>query len=169
MFYLVNRLLSMKMSELKPITGTYVGLRVTEQSHNSIRDFCATNCIPTKAGYFDRRLHTTLIYSRKQCKGLFAEPDTQHRAEFIGYDLFTSEGKNCVLVMKLNAPTVVARHLQIMAQYGATYDFPVYTPHITLSYDYSGNVADLPVYNELIFLGNEYVEDLKIDWEKYDA
>jgi hypothetical protein len=160
----------MKMSELNPITGTYVGLRVSEQSHNSIRDFCANNNIPTKPGYFNRRLHTTVIYSRKQCVGLVAESErVKHKAEFIGYDLFTSEGKNCVLVMKLNAPTVVARHLQIMAQYGATYDFPVYTPHITLSYNYSGNVTDLPVYNETIVLGNEYVEDLKIDWEKYDA
>jgi hypothetical protein len=71
--------------------------------------------------------------------------------------------------MKLNAPTVVARHLQIMAEYGATYDFPVYTPHITLSYNFAGNVESLPAYNESIVLGNEYVEDLKIDWEKYDA
>ncbi len=71
--------------------------------------------------------------------------------------------------MKLNAPSVVARHLQIMAQYGATYDFPVYSPHITLSYDFSGEILNLPVYNQPIFLDSEYVEDLKIDWEKYDA
>ena len=56
-----------------------------------------------------------------------------------------------------------------MAQYGATYDFPVYSPHITLSYDFSGEILNLPVYNQPIFLDSEYVEDLKIDWEKYDA
>ena len=154
----------MKMSELNPIIGTYVGLRVSETSHNDIKNFCIFNRIPVNLGYFDKRLHTTVIYSRKYCNGLVAEPDTQHLAEFVDYDLFTSEGKNCVLVMKLNAPTVVARHLQIMAQYNATYDFPVYTPHITLSYNFSGNISDLPVYNEPIFLGHEYVEDLKIDW-----
>lgn len=159
----------MKINELKPKTGTYVGLRVSEKSHDSIKNFCHTNNIPTKPGYFDRRLHTTVIYSRKHCDGLVAQPDTQHVAEFIGYDLFTADGKDCVLVMKLNAPTVVARHLQIMAQYKATYDFPVYTPHITLSYNFTGEISNLPVYNESIVLGNEYVEDLKIEWEKYDA
>ena len=159
----------MRMNEIKQITGTYVGLRVSKKSHNDIKDFCAVNQIPTKPNFFDKRLHTTVIYSRKHCDGLVGQPDVMHKAEFIGYDLFTSEGKNCVLVMKLNAPSVVARHLQIMAQYGATYDFPVYTPHITLSYNFLGNFVDLPVYNEPIFLENEYVEDLKIDWEKYDA
>ena len=159
----------MKMTELKPLTGTYAGLRVTQSTHDEIKRFCLENNLPVKPGYFDKRLHTTVIYSRKHCAGLQAQPDVQHRAEFIGYDLFTSEGKNCVLVMKLNAPSVVARHLQIMAQYGATYDFPVYSPHITLSYDFSGEILNLPVYNQPIFLDSEYVEDLKIDWEKYDA
>jgi hypothetical protein len=49
-----------------------------------------------------------------------------------------------------------------MAQYDAEYDFPVYIPHITLTYSYSGpDIATLPTIKFPIILGEEYTQELK--------
>lgn len=54
-----------------------------------------------------------------------------------------------------------------MAENNATYDYPIFQPHITLTYNYTGkDIANLPTIDFDIILGEEYVEDLNLDWGK---
>jgi hypothetical protein len=155
----------MKLSELSSSKGTYVGLRVLQPAGQRLYEFCRDNGIEVNKSTFERRLHVTVIYSRKQCIGLEPRDSVKYVATFSGYDIFDgSAGTDKALVMKLNAPGVLARHLEIMAKYGATYDFPVYIPHITLTYNYTGGDVLLPPFNDNIILGDEYVEDLDLNW-----
>jgi hypothetical protein len=108
----------------------------------------------------DRRLHTTLIYSRQYDATVQADRDQVHECAFGGYDLFAS-GKLLALVARLVAPTVEARHKQLMAEHALIYDFADYLPHVTLSYDFTGELASLPPITFPILLGEEYVEDLR--------
>ncbi len=54
-----------------------------------------------------------------------------------------------------------------MKLHDATYDFPEYIPHITLSYD----LGDMPLpklpddMRKEFHLSLEYVEDLKMEWK----
>ena len=147
--------------------GTYVGLRVVDPSNVCIFAHCQAEGIPVKQSMFERRLHTTLIYSRKHAPEIVTEPETMHIAAFKGYDLFKGQQGENVLVMLLDCPTIVARHKQLMASHDLTYDFPVYHPHITLSYNYNGNtVMGLAPYTLPIVLGLEYMEDLDLNWGK---
>lgn len=155
----------MHLSELLPPKGTYVGLRVQHPTGKLLYEFCHENGIAIKKSTFERRLHTTVIYSRKPCVGIIPRAEVKHIATFSSYDIFTGSTPSAkVLVMKLNAPSIVARHLEIMAKYGATYDFPVFNPHITLTYNYTGDDVFLPPFDDHIILGDEYVEDLDLDW-----
>ena len=154
----------MKLDQLKPTSsrGTYVGLRVLDPGSSMLYLHCEAAGIKVKKSMFDRRLHTTVIYSRKHCPTLVAN-DAIHDCAFSGYDIFSGgDGKN-VLVVKLNAPSVTARHIKLMADHGATYDHPVFIPHITLSYDYhSSTTVGIPTFDFPIYLGEEYVEELDL-------
>jgi hypothetical protein len=151
----------MKLQDLMPQKkGTYVGLRVLEPSCAAIKAHCKAAGIPITKSSLERRLHTTVLYSKKPCPNFVAEPETVHNASFITFELFTSRSGENVLVMKLNAPSVYARHIELMAQHQAVYDFPVFTPHITISDDFSGDVYSIPPINFPITLGAEYSEEL---------
>ena len=51
---------------------------------------------------------------------------------------------------------------------GATYDYPDYKPHITLSYNLGAQAIDLSItdVNVPITISHEVVEDLDLDWTK---
>jgi hypothetical protein len=143
--------------------GTYVGLNVSQTSLEDLAEHCRANKIKARSSLLKAGLHTTVLYSRKRCPGLKVNPTVNHVATFSSYDLFDSDKGNKALVVKLNAPSVVTRHLQLMAEHQATYDFPVYLPHITLNYNYSGSIDGLAPFNFPIVLTGEYVEDLDLD------
>lgn len=88
-----------------------------------------------------------------------------YECEFGGYDIFSGQSGENVLVMKLISQELQDRHNYLMETYGATYDFPVYHPHVTLSYNYTDNVAvGISPFTNKIILGMEYVEDLDLKW-----
>jgi hypothetical protein len=158
----------MKLSEIKtsPKKGTYVGLRVLDPANKQLYQHCLDAGITIKKSLFDRRLHATLIYSRKYCPNIVPATDVIHACSFIGYDIF-GQGDERILVIKLNAPSVVARHLKLMADHDAEYDHPTFQPHITLTYNFVGDdVTNLPPIDFEINLGEEYVEDLKLEWKE---
>ena len=159
----------MKVSNLFPMRGTYVGLSVLYPGNELLYQHCIDNGINVSKPMFDKKLHTTLIYSRKFCPHIEAVPTLKHIAQFLSYDVFTSQEGDNVLVMKLNAPSISARHLKLMQQHQATYDYPEYLPHITLSYKYDKKeVTGIAPFNYDIILGKEYVEDLNLDYNSYE-
>jgi hypothetical protein len=157
----------MKLEEISPNQGTYVGLRLLDPGSRLLYEHCKAVDIPVKQSTFDRRLHTTLIYSRKHCPDLSVDPKAVYDAEFAGYSIFTGQNGENVLVVLLNSPQIVARHIKLMADHNAKYDHPVFHPHITLSYNYhSPTVAGIPAFNFPLHLGEEYTEDLDLSWKK---
>ena len=153
----------MKLKDIVPLKGTYVGLRVLSPANSQLYSHFVEAKIPVKKSTFDKRLHMTVIYSRKHCPNLKVSPAIKHVAEFIDYDIFTGSGTERVLVIKLSAPSIIARHVQLMAENNATYDYPTFIPHITISYDFTGDIIGLPPIDFPIILGEEYSEDLKLD------
>lgn len=145
--------------------GTYVGLRVLKPSNFLLRDLCIQNGIPHKASMFENRLHTTVIYSRKHCPNIQVLPQKMYVAEFGGYDIFSGQQGENVLVLKLKCQELQDRHAFLMQAHDATYDFPTYQPHVTLSYNYSDKTAaGITPFAEKIYLGLEYTEDLDLKW-----
>lgn len=158
----------MKLNDLK-CNGTYAAVRVLDPANKQIDEYVTLYGIPNNV-LRERRRHATLLYSRTHCPLFVPDPKLVHVANPIRFEMFTTSAangsKNC-LVLLLSAPTLEARHRKLMSEHPATYDFPVYKPHITFSYDVGKmDVGSLPTFDEEILLGCEYSEDLIFDMDK---
>lgn len=155
--------------------GTYAAVRFDDQTKNAIVKYIKDNDIPN--GVPVAKLHTTVLYSRKFCPDY--EPAGEISPAWIGkptkLEVWESNGKlrdepttRC-LVLKFDCPELNARHKELMDEHKATYDFPEYKTHVTLSYDIGDmDETDLPSIDAIgdLKIVSEYGEDLKLDWAK---
>lgn len=122
-----------------------------------IRQYGVPNPIPNEG------MHCTLIYSRTPT----VIPQVQNLRIYKGtlekFTVFNSrDGKRC-LVAKIDSIDLLARHNELMTELDASYDFPEYLPHVTLSYDIGE--FDESILNEVliktpIYFTDEYYEIL---------
>lgn len=153
--------------ELNTNIGTYAAVRF-EDSEDKVK-YLKQIGIPN----VNEELHCTLLYSRKNCPNY--EPmdmtDGYYYEEAIAYPdhlkvFRTRDEKNC-LVLVLRSGWLMKRHKDLMKEHNATYDFPEYIPHISLSYDigdfdYKNIEQDLIKSDEFykLVINEEYKEDL---------
>jgi len=150
----------MKLSEViekEGEPGTYAAVRFDKRTINALKKFAEKVGV---AGDYDN-WHATLLYSRKHLPNY--QPIEKYTKPFIGtpigLDLFGPE-KNA-LVVKFSCPQLYQRHHKLMQQHGATYDFDLYEPHVTLSYDAKDiDLESLPEFKSKIKIIGEYSEDL---------
>ena len=138
-------------------SGTYAAVTPTEESHTHLRKFMEDNKIPNA----EKNLHATLLYSRKHLPNYKPDDSIEHHADTHKLEIWpTKSGKNC-LVMKLNSDSLKTRHKKLMDEHKATYDYPEFNPHISLSYDV-GDFDHTKLKNipKKLKLSNEYSEDL---------
>lgn len=103
--------------------------------------------------------HATVVYSRKSIPWKKAD-ELDIEAKITGYTIFdTRDGKKC-LVLLIDSPWLHERFERAMSL-GATYDFPEYKPHITLSYDYGDADAPETVPTFPIVIASEHVSSLR--------
>lgn len=158
----------MLLTELKAEdakNGTYVGLKMDPDSKEALKAFQKSIPNPLSSSEF----HTTLIYSRKpftfESRGKLDEPIVAKPKKFSIFD--TQTGARC-LVIELESKEIEERHRYIMDKYKATYDYPEYKPHVTLSYDIGDfdisklKIEDVP---EVKFV-SEYDQPIDLEWEK---
>lgn len=144
----------------------FVGVRFDGPSMDEIMKLSAG--VPNRTSKDE--LHITVAYSRKPISITALgklEPPAIVKPKH--YSIFhTRSGENC-LVVEVDAPELVARHNEIMKDYGASYDFPEYKPHFTLSYDcgYDFDIRSLPPLEEVptLVCHQEYASELQTDWE----
>lgn len=165
----------MKLRELMEAMnkGTYAGVYFDEDTKKAVQQYIEDNNIPKPVNV--DKLHTTLLYSRKFLPdyipgGMYKQPLVGTPTELVVWKTQGDEGKepaNC-LVMKYDCPELVERHKSLMKEHGATFDYPEYTPHITLSYDIGDidvdSLSNIKDAIKTIGIVEEYGEDLKLDW-----
>lgn len=154
--------------------GTYAAVRFSDETKAAIAKYIKDNEIPNPTN--TEKLHCTVLYSRKYCPDY--EPLGDIDPPWIGkpekLEVWESRGKlrdeepkRC-LVMKFTCDKLVDRHNALMDEHDATYDFPEYKTHITLSYDIGDmDEAELPDITDSIseiVIVKEYGEDLDLDW-----
>jgi hypothetical protein len=169
----------MKLFELlekedSPEPGTYAAVKFDESTVNNIRKYIENNEIPN--GVPAEKLHCTVLYSRKHC------PDYEPQGDIdpawigtpVGLEVWESKGKlrdeepkRC-LVMKFKCEELNDRHKELMDEHDATYVFPEYKTHVTLSYDIGDldekTLPDIADAISKLKINHEYGEDLDLDW-----
>jgi len=153
--------------------GTYAGVKVSEKTQQTISEFIANNNIPNPLSV--DKLHTTLLYSRNYLPnyvpaGIYDQPIVGRAQGFEKWPTNPSNGNvTMCLVLKVDCPELSERHKFLMDEYNATYDFDVYKPHITISYDVGGLQCNtLPPLDCDIEFTEEYSSDLNLNWGKDD-
>lgn len=156
--------------------GTYAAVKFSPSTVEMIAKYIKDNDIPN--GTPDAKLHCTLLYSRKHCPDY--EPAGKISPAWIGtpthLDVWESKGKlrdeepkRC-LVLEFDCDELQKRHKELMKEHDATYDFPQYKTHVTLSYDIGEmDEKELPDVKKAIpklEINDEYGEDLDLDWAK---
>jgi len=162
----------MKLFEIKGQKGTYAGVNFDDKTTDAILKYIKDNKIPN--GLSADKMHSTVLYSRKHLPkyspyGQFEDPIKGTPKEFYVWPSDNEDGStaNC-LVLKYDCDELCKRHQELMDEHKATYDFPNYEPHITLSYDIGNlDIKKLPDIKGILPLINiigEYGEDLDLNW-----
>lgn len=167
MFNLLKMLLETKNKKEKQ-EGTYVGAKFSEETENNLKKFMTDINVPKPLAAKD--FHTTIIFSRKKFPNTFkplGKIKDGWKATPTSLDIFTGRnGQNC-LVLKYTCDDQKKRHEYLMEKYKATYDWPEYKLHLTLSYDcgdFDVKAIKVKDYIQELTIDKEYEEDLQLDW-----
>jgi len=154
------------LKEQEQKQGTYVGVRFSEQTKEDIADFMSAMNIPNPIDV--DKLHTTLIYSRKQLPNFVPRGrlDSIIEGKFTAFDTWLTNDGARALVMEYTSPELTGRNKEITMAHGATSDYPEYKVHLTLSYDIGDLDIILPDYDGVIEINEEYDEPLDLEWIK---
>jgi hypothetical protein len=136
----IQRLFEAYLAKKRHDNGTYVSAEVSEESGKKIFDWAKKKSID---GLIESKdYHSTIIYSRKgvpQVEGM--ELPEKIEGKTVGWHIFpTQDGGKC-LALDIESPVLTNLHEHIMKEYGATYDYDEYKPHITVTYDYKETEA----------------------------
>lgn len=136
----------MKLSELT--SGTYVAVVPLPATLALLKEWARVARVP-----IDDKLHVTLLFSDVPVKVTLSS--VEHVAVPAGFDIY-----NGCLVVKLDCPSMHARHEEFIAQ-GGTHDYSHFSPHLTITEKAAGiDVAQLEPIGFSMQFGMEYTEPL---------
>ncbi|TFG95161.1 hypothetical protein E4H12_13870 [Candidatus Thorarchaeota archaeon] len=153
--------------------GTYAGVRFDEPTKLKLQKYVEDNEIPNSTS--PEKYHTTVLYSRKhlpnyKAPGVIQPPMTGNPSGLSAWDTQGENGpKTKCLIFQYDSPELSARHSSLMKEHEATFDYPEYKPHVTLSYDIGDmDISSLPDIKGIgpLNIVEEYGEDLDLDWAR---
>lgn len=148
--------------------GTYVGAKFDKATCKALTKMMKDLKIPKPLS--EDNFHTTIIFSRKPFKeGFEALGDLKEPwvGKPLAFDIFTGRNDQNCLVLKYDCPEQKKRHEKLMKEHDATYDWPEYKVHLTLSYDcgdFDAKSIKPAEYLKEIVIANEYTTALDLDW-----
>lgn len=150
-------------SKVKHTHGTYVSVNLDKESSNKLDDWATKNSIKNLVDPND--FHATVIYSRK------GVPDAEKydlnlpiSASITGWKVFPTQDSKKALVGIIDSKELNKHHKTLVKEYGATHDYPEYSPHVTLSYDYGDDEMPTTLPNFKLVFDNKTVEGLDPKW-----
>jgi len=142
--------------------GNYFGAKPSDESLASVEALMKKMKLADPIDL--ENVHVTLMYSADKGNPMIPpSSDLEYKAVPTKFALFGPE-KDC-LVIKLESVDLTNRHNQLLA-HGFIHSYDEYSPHITLSYKYEGDMPSndlLKDMGELVFTG-EYVMAIEDNW-----
>jgi len=148
--------------------GTYAAVKFDHATRKMIYRYCVMAKLPNVVR--PDKLHSTLLFSDVDLP--LYEPNERYTYPLVAYPVGLAiwdsrDDQNvttkCLVVM-LDCPHLTDRHNQLMKEHDATYPFPSYCPHLTLSYDIGDiDPETLPFFDGYVphvVITGEYREDL---------
>jgi 2'-5' RNA ligase len=125
---------------MKHKDGTYVALDLSAESKVQLDNYLSMTLDPMDRVDPDS-YHTTIIYSRTPVPDAekFAGDSAVGFALVKSWEVFPTKNDGKCLVMKLDFP-FAERLNRTLTDMGATSDYAEYKPHITIAYDFHGDI-----------------------------
>ena len=143
--------------------GSYIGLNISKESEKRLKQLQKDLNIEETFPF-----HITLVYSRKKIK-MDINKNVNKIITVKCFHIFdnSKDGGDRALVIKLNCPYCENRHNIAKTGFGATFDYPNYEPHITLSYKWEKDLPDDNILKDLkLNITSEYYEKLNLEWKE---
>ena len=143
--------------------GTYVALELSEESRADVDSFI-TNVLRLPNSIDPEYLHSTIIYSHTPVpQAEYLDRKTSAIGHANRYEVFTTKtGKKCLTVI-INCPQAYDLN-DMLTKLGATNSFTPYLPHLTLSYDFDGDISQLPLIPVQLYYSDLLVKPLDISF-----
>lgn len=150
---------------VEELKGTYIGVRFNKASLEMLKDLQRMYKIPDPTPIKD--MHATVVYSRVPVEFPINNDLNEKVSREVQFHVFNTRDGKRALVLKIKSDYLTQRH-ELGTELGATYDFPDYIPHITLSYDVGDkNFSSKPFKLEKdLVIEREYYEDLNLNWKQ---
>jgi len=167
----------MRLTELKnnKKPGTYAAVQFDDTTVEKLQEFMKNNNIPNKIT--PKKMHCTLLFSQKHLPNYkpLGKLDPPLEGKPSKFEVWQSQPDengdkaNC-LILGFDCKDLVNRHLKLMDEHDATFDYDEFKPHVTLSYDIGDmKIDELPKGPDVvdkILINNEYGNDLDPNWAK---
>lgn len=165
------RLIDLRETTKPTRQGTYAGVSFSPDTIKKLIVLQERLKVPNPIA--PDKFHSTLLYSRKLLPNYIPlgeiEPVATSDDVIFELEIWPSDGgsKN-LLVLKYDCAWLTERHETLMIEHEATWDFPDYSPHITLSYDVGDWLPEKYAIsfnnNKPIVITAEYEEALNLEW-----
>lgn len=139
-------------------TGTFVGVKLTTESNARLTGWLAQNLIIDPEA--PDEIHITLILD-KTSKFVHV-PINYDPPISLDHRTFRIEAfgpENDTLVLRFDCEFLEHRHAQLKAKYDIQWDFPDYSPHITLTDEVQEIATELEPPDFELEISGEYVEE----------
>lgn len=125
---------------MKHKDGTYVAIDLTDDSKVQLDNYLKLTLDPMNRVDPDS-YHITIIYSRTPVPDAekFAGTSAPGFALVTKWEVFPTKNDGKCLVMKLDFP-FAERLNRTLTEMGATSDYDEYKPHVTVAYDFQGDI-----------------------------
>lgn len=135
----------MKITKIKE-SGVYIGMLLNQESKDRLEDFYK------HLGLFDNDiingfencLHTTIMFSPLGNPDEVTINEIKINVKAKNFVIYESQmtGKSC-LVLTLESPKIIRLHNYFKEKYKLEHMFNTYNPHITLNYDFKGEIPNI--------------------------
>lgn len=165
----------MKLFEItqpEPSKGTFIGVKLDVESIKKILDLISK--LELEKPIPEEKIHITLVYSDKKTLDGFASKSFTENDKpvvtAVNFNVFANSqapGSGC-LVLEVDSEYLHSRNFEIVSKYDVEEKFPTYRPHITLSYDYTGELPEHSVLKDLgeMFIETEYDQPINDNFAK---
>lgn len=112
-------------------------------------------------------MHTTVVYSRTPVEFPVEKNIDVSVGRDVQFHVFNTRDGKRALVLKIKSDYLTSRH-ELGNELGASYDFPDYIPHITLSYDVGEKQFSTKPFKleKDLKIKEEYYEELNLNWKQ---
>jgi hypothetical protein len=119
--------------------GTYVSVILDKPSQDILFSWVKENNITNAAD--PEQYHSTVIHSKTPCPdAIDYDLGLPINASISSFKLFDTQTGGKCLVGIVNSSILENHHNVLVNDFGASHNFLEYHPHITLSYDYTGDI-----------------------------